>query len=450
MLLVGATTCLTGMLHYSFSVQVHYRIENKVRELQESPSPVDAIQTREIKLQPPSNFTHQLIFLKVDQVNLSLYGSNISLPTSTLIVDYPSSKHFVVFTSLLYRSEDDKDVIMFLIGASQVAYQSHSIAGCGVDGTMGTSFKVRYVYEDIRQHRWQKFKKIPIHKYQQLIVECYGITIYREVHSFLLYHNKSTNILMRVYSNDVVVVPAPRVTPKSNSSITSVVCTKALSRGVPWLPEFLRYQKTLGVDHVHVAVLDTFIEDGGYRDILANDSFFLRGVKEGFISVQVWKKWYLNDEWFYYGNILMYLDCIYRYRRTYDFVSLLDTDDFLTIQVPDMSYKDFILKYCYLEGVGSCSFKWLFYYPGLCGMKAKVGEDGNVTANMVPHRARREQGGNFKPIHLSGAIRDSSFHDASCSECLVNGYRAIFIPEHIANVAHNRIWSQYKKEKVCH
>ena len=86
------------------------------------------------------------------------------------------------------------------------------------------------------------------------------------------------NILMRVYSSDLVVVPAPRVTPKSNSNITSVVCTKALSREVPWLPKFLRYQKTLGVDHAHVAVSNTFIEDGGYRDILANDSFLLRGI----------------------------------------------------------------------------------------------------------------------------------------------------------------------------
>ena len=437
------------MVHFCSSIQIHY-VRNKERELLSHP-----VQTEEIKLPPPSTFninTDQLKFLKMDQVDLSLYESNISAHANALIVDYPPSKNFVVFTSILYTSDNDEDVIMFLIGASQAAYQSHAIAGCGVDSAMGTSFKVRYVYEDIRQHRWRKFLKLEIQKYQQLIVECYGITIDGEARSFLLYYNKSMNILMRVYSSDLVVVPAARVTPKSNSNITSVVCTKALSRGVPWLPEFLRYQKTLGVDHVHVAVLDTFMKDGGYHNILANDSFFLRGVEEGFITIQVWKEWYnsTNDnEWFYYGNTLMYLDCVYRYRGTYDFVSLLDTDDFLTIRVPDMSYKDFILKYCYLEGIGSCSFKWLFYYPGLCGMKGKVGEDGNVTANIVPHHVGREQGGNYKSIHLSGAIRDSSFHDASCSECLLEGYRAILIPENIAYMAHNRMSSQYKKERLC-
>ena len=449
MLLVVATTCLTGMLHFYYSIQTYYDVGNKV-ELRASSNLVNPMLTKEIKFQPPSKPTDKLLFLKVDQVNLSLYESNISAHANTLIVDYPPSKSFVVFMSILYKHENEEDVIMFLIGASQAGYLSQSIAGCGVDNTMGTSFKVRYVYEDVRQHRWQKIKKTPIHKYQQLIVECYGITIDGEARSFLLYYNKSMNILMRVYSSDLVVVPAPRVTPKSNSNITSVVCTKALSRGVPWLPEFLRYQKTLGVDHIHVAILDTFMKDGGYRDILANNSFFLRGVKEGFITVQVWRELYQKDEWFYYGNILMYLDCTYRYRGTYDFVSLLDTDDFLTIRVPGMSYKDFILKHCYLEGIGSCSFKWLFYYPGLCGMKGKVGGDGNVTANLVPHRARKEQRWNYKSIHLSGAIRDSSFHDASCSECLLKGYRAILIPENIAYVAHNRIWSKHKKEKLCH
>ena len=72
--------------------------------------------------------------------------------------------------------------------------------------------------------------------------------------STLFSFNKNMYILLRVYSSNLVVVPAPRVTPKSNSNITSVVCTKALFRGVLWLPEFLGYQKTLGIDHVNVAI----------------------------------------------------------------------------------------------------------------------------------------------------------------------------------------------------
>ena len=95
-LLVGATICLTGMLHFYYSIQTHYDVGNKV-ELHASSSLVNPMLTKEIKFQPPSKPTDKLLFLKVDQVNLSLYESNISAHANTLIVDYPPSKNFVVF-----------------------------------------------------------------------------------------------------------------------------------------------------------------------------------------------------------------------------------------------------------------------------------------------------------------------------------------------------------------
>ena len=389
--------------------------------------------------------------LKIDEVDLLLYEGNVSSDLPTLIQTSSPSKDLVVYTSHLYRLEDSSSFVLFLIGASQEVYKSHSIIGCGVGNRIATSFKVRYVYEDIRLHRWQKFIKSPFNPYQQLVVECYGIAVEEGDPSFLLYYNTTSDTVVRVHSDHPVAIPPSRVSTGESGNVSSVVCTKVLSRGVSWLPEFLRYQKHLGVDHVHIAILDTFIKDGGFRDILANDSFFLKAVRENFITIQIWKEWYnsTNDEWFYYGNILMYLDCIYRYRGTYDFVSLLDTDDFLTIREPGLSYKDFLVQYCYLDGIGSCSFRWLFYYPGLCGMKEKVGSDGNVTKYMIPHSPRYEQNGNFKPVHRSEAIRDSSFHDASCSVCLHKGYRAVLVPENIAYVAHNRLYSNHSKKKVC-
>jgi len=391
--------------------------------------------------------------LKTDEVDLLLYEGNVSSNLPSLIQASSPSKDLVVYTSHLYRVENSSSFVIFLIGASQKVYKSRSIIGCGVGDRIATSFKVRYVYEDIRLHRWQKILKSPFHPYQQLVVECYGIAVKEGDLSFLLYYNTTTDTIVRVYSDYPVAIPPSRVAPSEETgNVSSVVCTKVLSRGVSWLPEFLRYQKSLGVDHVHIAILDTFIKDGGFRDILANNSFFLKAVRENFITIQIWKEWYnsTNDEWFYYGNILMYLDCIYRYRGTYDFVSLLDTDDFLTIRVPGLSYKEFLMQYCYKEGIGSCSFRWLFYSPGLCGMHQKVGKDGNVTKSMTPHNPRYEQNTNFKPIHRSNAIRDSSFHDASCSVCLHKGYMAILVPENVAYVAHNRLYSQYTKGQVCY
>ena len=391
--------------------------------------------------------------LKTDEVNLLLYQSNISSHLSSLVFTSTTSKDLVVYSAHFYRTKNHNGFVIFLVGASQAVYKTRSLIGCGVGTTIAKNFKVRYLYEVIRQHRWRVVTKQPIRPYQQLAVECYGVDVTVGDKAFLIYNNVTSNKTIAVQCDQPVVIPAPRITPIGHKNISAVTCTKVLSKGVSWLPEFLRYQKTLGVDHIHIAILDKFIKDGGFHKILENDTFYIKAIAENFITIQIWKEWYNHgkDEWFYFGNILMYLDCIYRYRGTYDFVSLLDTDDFFTIRVPGMSYKDFLQNLSHKKDVGSYSFKWLFYYPDACGLKKKVGEDGNVTASLVPHSPINEQGNHFKPIHLSKAVIDSSFHDASCNTCLLQGYRAVLVPDNIAYVAHNRL--KYKKNfasKFCH
>lgn len=386
-------------------------------------------------------------YLNEDQVELLLYQTGTHQIHERIQESTPF-KELILYTSHLYRSKKE-DYVVFLIGAGPSVYRSNAIVGCGVGNITGTGFKVRYVYEDIRQHRWREKNNKPHHIYQQLVVECYGVEVHEGDFGFLLYHHLKYNKTIAILSDQPVAIPSFKVQP-TQGNISSVVCTKILSRGVSWLPEFLRYQKTLGVDHVHLSILDTFIKDGGYRDILVNDSFFMKAIREKYITIHIWKEWYKSWEWFYFGNILMYLDCIYRYRGTYDFVSLWDTDDFFTVRVPGMSYKDFLVNYCYKEGIGSCSFRWLYYYPGVCGFRKDIGEDGNVTHSMVPHSPRHEQKKAYKSVHLSTAIQDSSFHDASCNSCLVEGYRPVLIPPHIAYMAHLRLNKNIPPSSVCY
>ena len=79
-LFVGVTTFLISVVHYCSSIS-------------------NAIQAS----------TNSRDQLKVDQANLLLYESIISAHANTLIVDYPPSKNFVVFTSILYKSDNDED-----------------------------------------------------------------------------------------------------------------------------------------------------------------------------------------------------------------------------------------------------------------------------------------------------------------------------------------------------
>ena len=71
-----------------------------------------------------------------------------------------------------------------------------------------------------------------------------------------------------------------------------------------WLLEFIRYQKTLGVDHVYLNILDSFIKDGGFKAHL-EDSHFAQAMTEGFVTVSVWTDWYESKDEIYNFSVML-------------------------------------------------------------------------------------------------------------------------------------------------
>ena len=343
---------------------------------------------------------------------------------------FPVSKELVLFDAYFdsRARNGHRNVTMIFIAASRGVLEKKSITGCGVGIFTAKHFNVRYTMEAELVHA----RKI-YYKYEQLMLECFDVPVSPGDLAFVKY-NTSQHTTVVIHTARPVVIPEPRVTPKGPNNISVVVCTKAYSRGVTWLPEFLRYQKTLGVDHVHLAILDEFIKDNGFLDILSKDRFFVEHQRNNYITVKVWNEWHEKKEWYDHGTMFMYLDCLYRYRGTYDYIILLDSDDFFTVRVPGTSLKEIIMKYCSSKTTGSCGFKWLFYYPGLCGLKRNVSDDGNVTAAMNPHVADKHTA--LKSIHRIEAVIDTNYHTASCPTCLMKGYRSIFVPPSIAYAAH--------------
>ena len=57
----------------------------------------------------------------------------------------------------------------------------------------------------------------------------------------------------------------------------------------PWLNEWLQYQKTIGIDHIHMIADNSFVKAGGFRN-----KYLKQAIREGFISTDVWHMW-LND-----------------------------------------------------------------------------------------------------------------------------------------------------------
>ena len=388
----------------------------------------------------------QSILLKRKEVcNDSIkHRENYSAHNPYLNLPFPVSKELVLFDAYLdSRSRSGhRNLTMIFIAASREVLEKKSITGCGVGISTATHFHVRYTQEDKQVHSRKKY-----YKYEQMMLECFDVPLSPGDQAFVEYKT-SHNTTVVIHTTRPVVIPEPRITPNGPNNISVVVCTKAYNRGVTWLPEFLRYQKALGVDHVHLAVLDEFIKDNGFLDYLSRDNFFVEHQRNNYITVKLWNEWHGKYEWYDHGTMFMYLDCIYRYRGTYDYITLLDTDDFFTVCVPGMSLKDMIMKYCSSNTTGSCGFKWKFYYPELCGLKRNVSEDGNVTAAMNPHEPDNIKT-SLKSIHRTAAVIDSTYHVATCPTCLMKGYKVVQVPLHIAYTAHQRKNASKEKKKIC-
>ena len=380
----------------------------------------------------------------IDETTNSVPEDNLSPLSSFLDIPHPLSKDLVVFTAHVdNRPRNNYDnVTMIFLAASKEIYDKNLVTGCGAGRTVNKQFLLRYLREDHLMHNWLGKNKF---KYEQFALECYDLMVSPGAHAFIMYTTRFNQTVV-IRTAEPVVIPGPRIPLVGQPDVSVVVCTKVHTREIAWLPEFLRYQKTLGVDHIHLAVLDEFIKDGGLLQQLSSNSFFVESLSKNYITMKIWRDWHNDTEWYIHGTILMYLDCFYRYRGTYDFVTFMDSDDFFTLRAPGMTYKDVIKRYCTGRTTGSCCFTWLYYYPGLCGMKSKVPEDGNVTAAIVPHKPVNKY--KLKSIHSAAAVLDSSFHDAKCDGCMLKDFKVVTVPEEVAYVAHQRLYEGLKEE-IC-
>ena len=148
------------------------------------------------------------------------------------------------------------------------------------------------------------------------------------------------------------------------------------------LYQWLRYQKTIGVDHVHMIAEDTFVTTGGFDHPIIQDA-----LKEEFLSIDFWPRWFNTTEIFYSSQHLASTDCVYRFQGVYDYIIIADSDDFFVPQGNSKSIKVYLKRWCSGKRA-SCNFQWHQLYPD-CGWSSEsVGPDGNLTATVHSQKRR--------------------------------------------------------------
>ena len=319
---------------------------------------------------------------------------------------------------------------VFLVEMRKTILEKSLIVGCTVGRHNGGSFRIFQLSLNTWLH-----KDHPDLTHDFVLLECYGLpSVDNGSVAFITYKtlasgcNSAENhsCMISVQSERPFYISPPYKPPtdgrKYNFKIA--VCLAVVFARPPWLKEWLQYQKAIGIDHIHMIADDSFVKAGGFRN-----RYIKQAIQDGFLSTDVWHMWLNSSQVWYHSQGLAYQDCVYRFHHQYDYLFVLDTDDFFVPAVsgePKLPY--YIQRYsCYK---GTYTFQWMYFYPD-CGMKGEVPKDGNITKQLVSNQYwDRSQ----KSLHYLPDTLDVDVHNRGYT---LQYYR-IYIPRKIAYVAHMR------------
>ena len=359
-----------------------------------------------------SNRTHSLPFLS----GLGPYK----------IVDFPSDKHVIV-RSVIYDPRPRDGFInssVFMVEFRRHMGENQKlVVACGIGEAVSTRLRVRVLKNLFWVHR-----AFPWYTHDMAMIDCFGLPeTPTGSRAFLWYRLEDGGDVHCVESEHPYFIPIQRK-PSERTNPTIVVCLALVRHVPPFLREFLRYYKYLGVDHVYMVAEDSIVRDG----TLQSDQFVQEAVREGFLSYTFWNMWFNVHEIHSYSYHLGHEDCLYRFQGTYDYAFIVDFDDHFIPLTPHQNSLDYYIRhYC---RQGTCCFQWREYYPK-CGVDwTRLGPHGNVTNTLLSTASKLMDVP--KCIHRVSALTDIGTHRPMH---FLKGYSRVGVPPEVAYVSHVRV-----------
>jgi hypothetical protein len=305
----------------------------------------------------------------------------------------------------------------------ELAKKGGGIVACGTSKAVSMVLEIRVA----GNMNWIHRRHTEIN-HDVAMIDCFGLpaNISSGARVFLWYRIKDGGDLYRVESEQTYFVPLEKEAGDQDK-LKTVVCIAVLYSNPPYIREFFRYYKHLGVDHIYILAEDSFVQSG----ILETDEFVEGALRDGFISYSMWHNWLSSREVFYHSQMLAYENCIYRFQGTYDYAFFVDSDDHFIPLVPKQKRLDcYIRRYC--TG-GACTFHWTQYFPD-CGQDwSKLGPHGNVTNTLLSHTHHQRQ--ETKSLYRISAALDAGIHSPMK---MTEGYTHKAVSSKTAYVAHVR------------
>ena len=322
-------------------------------------------------------------------------------------------------------------VAVFLVEMRKTIIEGNLTVGCTVGRDTTRSFRIFQLSLNTWLHRDRSYLT-----HDFVLLECYDLPpVDNGSVAFITYNiSESTQNdpgemqTKSVQSERPFYISTPYEPPtdgrKHNFKVA--VCLAVVFAKPPWLNEWLQYQKTIGIDHIHMIADDSFVKAGGFRN-----KYLKQAIREGFLSTDVWHMWLNDSQVWYHSQGLAYQDCVYRFRNLYDYLFVLDSDDFF---VPAVSGEPKLIYYIqkYNSYKGTYTFRWMYFYPD-CGMSTDVPEDGNITKQLISKQYWEHS---RKSLHYLPNTLDVNIHTRGR---MMHSYLyTVYIPKEVAYVAHMR------------
>lgn len=332
------------------------------------------------------------------------------------------------------QRDGHRNATVFLVNIWKNITDNNLILGCQVGLYRAVEYKVKLIGET---PLWRAYPIYNIINHEEVLIDCFDVPARDGDQGYVFYKTSENSDVEMAVSERVVRRPLPHVPPTSPEGVkynfTVLTCTKVFGGNAPWFIEWIEYQKHIGVDHVHLDVDDYFFRELNKEKI----EFVNREMKSGFLSMEPWVMWLANGkEVWYHNQGLILEDCGYKFRGTYNFMFVLDTDDFFVPRIPGENKVHFYLnKYFKDSSVGSCKMRWVEYFPDkfLDNSKLPSLSNGNVTS-LLSNFTHYMQG-NRKSVHRTQVLVDTATHYAFK---MTEGYHIYEASVKEAYIAHMR------------
>ena len=351
----------------------------------------------------------------------------------SLVLEYRPTSWALVCKDIIVRSVyfDDRprdghqNASVFMVEARRGLVDQNLILGCQIGEYFGESTKVRRV--DLMSWVHHRYPDI---NHDLFMVDCFDLPVKNGSRAFLVFKNRTSGV---VESEHPLFFPAPRISHGKDIKILVCVATPRYTNYnnrltlYGMLYHWLKYQRVLGVDRVHFIAHPSLLEVGS----LQND-VIRKAILDQFLSIEFWEPW-LNDTDNYHGHsqMLAYQNCAYRFRGTYDYIVMCDTDDFFVPRIPSKrKFSYYIQKWC---PHGACVFHWIERYPD-CGLDwEKMTDDGNMTKILKSKKSKQRN--ESKSLYKSSMVLDVGIHHPRKS---LSSYSVKTVPSEVAYFAHVR------------